>query len=134
MGGDEGLELGWEALGAASEFALDEAEFAGFDLRCEGGIEAGFDEGALAEVEELDFTGTSRPVAEGEGFAGDGAGLGADALDGLGPLLLAREVQAPPLRLELPWLGTYRWRVAARDARGVESRPSDAGLICSVAR
>jgi hypothetical protein len=49
-------------------------------------------------------------------------------------VLLAREVQAPPLRLELPWLGTYRWRVAARDARGVESRPSDAGLICSVAR
>jgi hypothetical protein len=49
-------------------------------------------------------------------------------------VLLAREVPAPPLRLELPWLGTYRWRVAARDARGVESRPSDVGLICSVDR
>jgi hypothetical protein len=49
-------------------------------------------------------------------------------------VLLARDVSAPPLYLELPWLGTYRWRVAARDARGVESRPSDPGLICSVDR
>jgi hypothetical protein len=47
-------------------------------------------------------------------------------------VLLARDVGEPPLRLELPWLGTYRWRVAARDARGVESRPSVEGLICSV--
>jgi hypothetical protein len=49
-------------------------------------------------------------------------------------VLLARDVGAPPLRLELPWVGTYRWRVAARDARGVESRPSSEGLICSVER
>ncbi len=49
-------------------------------------------------------------------------------------VLLAREAGAPPLRLEIPWLGTYRWRVAARDARGVESRPSAEGLICSVDR
>jgi hypothetical protein len=49
-------------------------------------------------------------------------------------VLLAREVAVPPLRLELPWLGTYRWRVSARDARGVESRPSAAGLICLVER
>jgi hypothetical protein len=49
-------------------------------------------------------------------------------------VLLAREAGAPPLRLEIPWLGTYRWRVSARDARGVESRPSTAGLICSVDR
>ena len=49
-------------------------------------------------------------------------------------VLLARDVTAPPLYLELPWLGTYRWRVAARDARGVESRPSEPGLICSVDR
>jgi hypothetical protein len=49
-------------------------------------------------------------------------------------VLLARDVDAPPLRLQLPWLGTYRWRVAARDARGIESRPSAEGLICSVAR
>jgi hypothetical protein len=49
-------------------------------------------------------------------------------------VLLARDVAAPPLRLELPGPGTYRWRVAARDARGVESRPSAEGLICSVER
>jgi hypothetical protein len=49
-------------------------------------------------------------------------------------VLLARDVAAPPLRLEMPWPGTYRWRVAARDARGVESKPSANGLICSVDR
>jgi hypothetical protein len=49
-------------------------------------------------------------------------------------VLLAREAGAPPLRLQIPWLGTYRWRVSARDARGVEGRPSAEGLICSVDR
>jgi hypothetical protein len=49
-------------------------------------------------------------------------------------VLLARDAVGPPLRLEIPWLGTYRWRVAARDARGFESPPSKAGLICSVER
>jgi hypothetical protein len=49
-------------------------------------------------------------------------------------VLLARESAGPPLRVEIPWLGTYRWRVSARDARGVESRPSAEGLICSVDR
>jgi hypothetical protein len=49
-------------------------------------------------------------------------------------VLLAREAGAPPLRVEIPWLGTYRWRVSVRDARGVESRPSSDGLICSVDR
>ena len=38
-------------------------------------------------------------------------------------VLFAREVGAPPIRLEIPWLGTYRWRVATRDARGIESPP-----------
>ena len=42
-------------------------------------------------------------------------------------VLLAREVGAPPLRVEIPWLGTYRWRVSTRDARGIESRPSADG-------
>jgi hypothetical protein len=49
-------------------------------------------------------------------------------------VLLARDAVAPPLRLEIPWLGTYRWRVSARDARGVESRPSAEGVICFVDR
>ena len=47
-------------------------------------------------------------------------------------VLLAREVGAPPVRVEIPWLGTYRWRVSTRDARGIESPPSADGLICSV--
>jgi hypothetical protein len=49
-------------------------------------------------------------------------------------VLLAREVRAPPFRVEMPWLGTYRWRVSTRDARGIESPPSADGLICSVDR
>lgn len=49
-------------------------------------------------------------------------------------VLLSREAVSPPFRVEIPWLGTYRWRVSARDARGVESRPSAAGLICLVER
>jgi hypothetical protein len=43
-------------------------------------------------------------------------------------------VGAPPIRVEIPWLGTYRWRVSARDPRGIESPPSAEGLICSVER
>jgi hypothetical protein len=47
-------------------------------------------------------------------------------------VLFARDVTAPPFRMEIPWLGTYRWRVSTRDARGLESPPSSDGLICSV--
>ncbi len=47
-------------------------------------------------------------------------------------VVYARDVPAPPVRVAIPWLGTYRWRVSARDARGVESPPSAEGLICSV--
>lgn len=47
-------------------------------------------------------------------------------------VLLARDSARPPLQLEIPWVGTYRWRVFARDARGIESAPSAEGLICLV--
>lgn len=47
-------------------------------------------------------------------------------------VIFARDVAAPPLRVEIPWLGTYRWRVSMRDPRGLESPPSADGLICSV--
>ena len=47
-------------------------------------------------------------------------------------VLIARETGAPPLRLEIPWIGTYRWRVSARDPRGIESAPSADGLIVLV--
>jgi hypothetical protein len=49
-------------------------------------------------------------------------------------VLLGLDVGAPPIRVEIPWLGTYRWRVSARDPRGIESPPSAEGLICSVER
>ncbi len=49
-------------------------------------------------------------------------------------VLLARDAGAPPVRLDIPWLGTYRWRVSSRDARGLESAPSPTGLVCLVER
>ncbi len=49
-------------------------------------------------------------------------------------VLLARDVGSPPLRFEVPWLGTYRWRVSGREATGIESAPSTPGVICSVER
>ncbi len=44
-------------------------------------------------------------------------------------VLLQRDVTAPPVRLEVPWEGAFRWRVSARDARGLEGLPSAEGLI-----
>lgn len=41
-----------------------------------------------------------------------------------------RDVGTPPYTLVIPWPGTFRWRVSARDARGYESLPSDEGLVC----
>lgn len=49
-------------------------------------------------------------------------------------VLLARNVSAPPARVEIPWLGTFRWRVSARAASGVESAPSSEGYVCVVER
>ena len=47
-------------------------------------------------------------------------------------VLLARNVGDPPLSIEIPWRGTFRWRVSARDDRGLESPPSAAGFVCVV--
>jgi hypothetical protein len=44
-------------------------------------------------------------------------------------VLLQRDVTAPPVRIEVPWEGAFRWRVSARDARGLEGLPSADGLI-----
>lgn len=49
-------------------------------------------------------------------------------------VLLARDVGPPPARIEIPWVGTFRWRVSVRDGRGLESPPSAAGFICVVDR
>jgi hypothetical protein len=47
-------------------------------------------------------------------------------------VLLERDVGVGPEPMTIPWLGTYRWRVAARDTIGLESLPSADGLICVV--
>ncbi len=49
-------------------------------------------------------------------------------------VLLARETSGTSLQLQIPWLGTFRWRVSGRDGRGLESRPSAPGVVCSVER
>lgn len=47
-------------------------------------------------------------------------------------VLLERELGPPPQSFQLPWIGTYRWRVSVRDAGGLEGRPSGEGLVCVV--
>ena len=48
-------------------------------------------------------------------------------------VLIDRDTDAPPpYTIQLPWLGTYRWRVAAMAAGGIEGLPSEEGLICVV--
>jgi hypothetical protein len=49
-------------------------------------------------------------------------------------VLIAREAGASPVAVDIPWEGTYRWRVSARDAQGLESLPSDDGVVCVVSR
>jgi hypothetical protein len=49
-------------------------------------------------------------------------------------VLLARDVGAPPFTLSIPWVGTFRWRVSARDANGLEGQPSAEGFVCVVER
>jgi hypothetical protein len=45
-------------------------------------------------------------------------------------VLFQRDVGPPPFPLSLPWRGAFRWRVTARDQRGLEGVPSAEGLIC----
>jgi len=49
-------------------------------------------------------------------------------------VLVQRDVTAPPVKIEVPWEGAFRWRVSARDARGLEGLPSADGLIAVDAR
>jgi hypothetical protein len=44
-------------------------------------------------------------------------------------VLMQRDVSAPPVKIEVPWEGAFRWRVSARDSRGLEGLPSADGLI-----
>jgi hypothetical protein len=49
-------------------------------------------------------------------------------------VLLQRDVAGSPVKIEVPWEGAFRWRVSARDARGLEGVPSADGLIAVDAR
>jgi len=49
-------------------------------------------------------------------------------------VLLQRDVVGPPARITVPWEGAFRWRVSARDRRGLEGAPSADGLIAVDAR
>lgn len=54
--------------------------------------------------------------------------LGIDSED----VLLEKDVGAPPAAVEIPWLGTFRWRVSVRGADGLEGMPSPEGVVCVV--
>ena len=54
--------------------------------------------------------------------------LGLDGRD----VLMARDAAASPAAVEVPWLGTFRWRVRAVDGSGFEGIPSETGLLCIV--
>jgi len=63
-------------------------------------------------------------------WKGDAASYAIELLPvGADVVLLQREAAKAPLRIEVPWEGAFRWRVSARDARGLEGAPSDEGLI-----
>jgi archaellum component FlaF (FlaF/FlaG flagellin family) len=49
-------------------------------------------------------------------------------------VLIERDIAGSPATLAIPWPGTFRWRVAARDAHGLEGLPSREGLIAVVAK
>lgn len=49
-------------------------------------------------------------------------------------VLLQRELSTGPASVVIPWEGTFRWRVSARDKDGLEGLPSREGLIAVVAR
>jgi hypothetical protein len=53
------------------------------------------------------------------------------SLDG-DEVVLSREVSGSSAEVPARWLGTFRWRVSALGARGVEGAPSAPGLICVV--
>jgi len=46
-------------------------------------------------------------------------------------VLMLREVGAPPVKMDIPWTGAFRWRVSTRDERGLEGMPAE-GLVCVV--
>jgi hypothetical protein len=63
-------------------------------------------------------------------WKGDAVGYQLELLPvGSDVVLLQRDVASSPARIEVPWEGAFRWRVSARDRRGLEGMPSVDGLI-----
>jgi hypothetical protein len=54
--------------------------------------------------------------------------LGIDSED----VLLEKDVGPSPATVEIPWLGTFRWRVSVRGPDGLEGMPSPEGVVCVV--
>ena len=54
--------------------------------------------------------------------------LGIDSED----VLLEKDVGPSPTTVEIPWLGTFRWRVSVRGRDGLEGMPSPEGVVCVV--
>jgi hypothetical protein len=48
---------------------------------------------------------------------------------GADTVLMQRDAGAPEVNLEIAWPGAFRWRVAARDERGLEGLPSGDGQL-----
>jgi hypothetical protein len=69
------------------------------------------------EAIEVRWKGTS------PGYQVEVLPVGADVV------LIQRDVTQPLARIAIPWEGAFRWRVSARDARGLEGLPSADGLI-----
>jgi hypothetical protein len=68
-------------------------------------------------------------------WKGEAAGYQVELLPvGSDVVLLQRDVAASPTRIAVPWEGAFRWRLSARDGRGLEGMPSDDGLIAVDAR
>ena len=68
-------------------------------------------------------------------WKGDAPGYQLELLPvGSDVVLLQRDVASSPARIEVPWEGAFRWRVSARDGRGLEGIPSADGLIAVDAR
>jgi hypothetical protein len=63
-------------------------------------------------------------------WKGDAPGYQLELLPvGSNVVLVQRDVASSPARIEVPWEGAFRWRVSARDQRGLEGMPSEDGYI-----
>ena len=117
----------------------------GHNLAVAGGAGAVFTEGVAPRAVELPsrpqviFPGADAAyVAQGEPLDVSWTPPGRSHLQllaiGSEEVLMDRDVDGAKTTLSVPWPGLYRWRVAGRDAAGLEGVPSTEGLICVLDR